>query len=80
MLFVNKRELTECAFFIVGSGSTERERFEEMKAENSYMKEVLNVTRLLELRKLVEEVDVKFIRNELKRQKNTIANLTTLVS
>ena len=45
------------------------------------MKNALNATRvqLNKLRKLVEEMEVNLIQNELKRQKKAIANLTALV-
>ena len=54
---------------------------EKIKVENSDMKNALNATRvqLNELRKLVEEMEVNLIQNELKRQKKAITNLTALV-
>ena len=54
---------------------------EEMKAENSHLKDALNFTRLQleKIKKRVEEMKVNSIRNEFKQQKNAMANLTVLV-
>ena len=72
-------------FIILGNGSTgcvERVHFKVLKEENSAIKEALNSTRLKldELRKLVGNMNVHFIQNELLQQKKAIANLTTLAS
>ena len=50
---------------------------EEMKVENSQLKDTLNITRL-QLEKLKERVE-EMKRNEVKQNKNAMDNLTILV-
>lgn len=69
---------------VTGNESTkyvERVEFEETKAEISELTEELNFTRhqLNELRKLVGQMNVSYIHDELRRQKEALDNLTTLV-
>ncbi|KAL9953454.1 hypothetical protein ACROYT_G040876 [Oculina patagonica] len=60
----------------------QRVEFEETKAHIAELKEELNFTRyqLNELRKVVGQMNVSFIHDEIRRQKEALENLTTLVN
>ncbi len=69
---------------VTGNKSTQyvqRVEFEETKAQISELKGELNFTRhqLNELRRVVGQMNVSFIHDELRRQKEALGNLTTLV-